>query len=185
MLVAFGAAAGQHACAVSRELGIRQVLIHPDAGVLSALGIGLADVMRHRSCGVERSLDGDSLASVRGQLDRLQREAVAEVRDEGVPHDRIAASRSLDLRYRGVDSYLTIIWPTDDDFAAAFAAAHKQRYGYVHADRPLEILAARVEVVGRVADPLPPSTRHPRQTPTPQRHISVVLRRRVMRDAAL
>jgi 5-oxoprolinase (ATP-hydrolysing) len=172
VLVAFGAAAGQHACAVARELGIRQVLIHPDAGVLSALGAGLADVVRHRSCGIERPLDRDALASVREQLVGLRREAVGEVYDEGVPLDRISASRALDLRYRGVDSYLTIIWPTDDDFAAAFAAAHKQRYGYVHADRPLEILAARVEVVGRVADPLPPSTRHPRQSPTPQRHIS-------------
>ena len=57
VLVAFGGAAPQHACAVARELGIRKVLNHPEAGVLSALGIGLADVVRHRSCGIERALD--------------------------------------------------------------------------------------------------------------------------------
>ncbi len=51
LLVAFGSAAPQHACAVARELGIRQVLVHPDAGILSAVGIGLADVTRHRSIG--------------------------------------------------------------------------------------------------------------------------------------
>ncbi|HEX2473708.1 MAG TPA: hydantoinase B/oxoprolinase family protein, partial [Lacipirellulaceae bacterium] len=172
VLVAFGAAAGQHACAVARELGIRQVLIHPDAGVLSALGAGLADVTRHRSCGVERPLNGESLASVRGQLDGLEREALAEVCREGVPPDRVAAIRSLDLRYRGVDSYLTIQWPADDDFAAAFAVSHRQRYGYVHADRPLEIAAARVEVVGRVADPLPPSNRCSRKKPAPGKRVT-------------
>ena len=52
VLVAFGGAAGQHACAVARELGIRQILCSPDAGVLSAYGIGMADVVRHRVAGV-------------------------------------------------------------------------------------------------------------------------------------
>ncbi len=54
---------------------------------------------------------------------------------------------------------MTIPWPPGDDFATAFAAAHRQRYGYTHADRALEIAAARVEVVGRVANELPPSQR--------------------------
>jgi 5-oxoprolinase (ATP-hydrolysing) len=159
VLVAFGGAAGQHACAIARELGIRQVLNHPQAGVLSALGIGLADVTRHRSCGIERPLDGASLAFARQRLDELQRAAEQEVQDDGVPAARVSAVRSLDLRYRGVDSYLTIAWPAGDDFAAEFAATHLQRYGYGHDDRPLEILAARVEVMGRVADQLTPSER--------------------------
>ncbi len=77
-----------------------------------------------------------------------------EIRSEGVSN-RLPATRSLDVRYRGVDSYLTIPWPSDDDFARAFAAAHRQRYGYTHEGRPLEIVAARVEVVGRVGDELP------------------------------
>jgi 5-oxoprolinase (ATP-hydrolysing) len=178
VLVAFGAAGPQHACAVARELGIELVLVHPDASILSALGAGLADVVRHRSCGIERPCDANGLESVRQQLDALEKEAVAEVRDEGVSAERIAASRSLDLRYRGVDSYLTIPWPADNDFATAFAAAHLRRYGYTHDDRPLEIAAARVEVVGRVAEPLPasrhvspnssPSERGPAKTVTAQ-----------------
>jgi 5-oxoprolinase (ATP-hydrolysing) len=172
VLVAFGAAAPQHACAIARELGIRQLLNHPDAGVLSALGIGLADVARHRSQGVERPLDAASLADVRGQLDALQRDAVAEVRSEGVPAARVGARRSLDVRYRGVDSYLTIPWPDDDDFPNAFAAAHRQRYGYTQDDRPLEIVAARVEAVGRVANELPPSERRPPRKPKPVRSTS-------------
>ena len=58
-----------------------------------------------------------------------------------------------------MDSELTIPWPVDEDFAAAFAEAHRRRYGYVHAGRPLEIAAAHVEVTGRVASELSPSPR--------------------------
>ncbi len=166
VLVAFGGAAPQHACAVASELGIRQVLVHPNAGVLSALGIGLADVVRHRSRGIERPLDAVSLAYVRQQLDAMQREATTEVCAEGVSADRITAARSLDVRYQGVESYLTIPWPDDGDFAAAFATAHRQRYGYTHDNRPLEILAARVEVTGRVANELPRTERRPNRSPT-------------------
>jgi 5-oxoprolinase (ATP-hydrolysing) len=165
VLVAFGAAAPQHACAVARELGIRQVLNHPDAGVLSALGAGLADVVRHRSCGIERPLGKASLAFSRQRLEALECEAVDELVEEGLPAERLTATRSLDLRYRGVETYLTIAWPNDDDFRAAFAAAHRQRYGYVHANRRLEIAAARVEVVGRVAEPLPRSRSQPPHRP--------------------
>jgi len=175
VLVSFGAAAPQHACAIARELGIRQILNHPDAGVLSALGIGLADVVRHRSCGVERPLDEASVTLVQRQLDVLQREAETEICAEGIAPSCLVAVRSLDLRYRGVDSYLTIPWPADGDFSAAFAAAHRQRYGYTHENRPLEVVAARVEVVGRVSHELPPSVRRPPKAPTVKRSTPVYL----------
>lgn len=165
LLVAFGSAAPQHACAVARELGMREVLVHPEAGILSAVGIGLADVARHRSLGVERPLDASSLAEVRSRLDVLEREAREEVEQEGVGAERIGATRSLDLRYQGVDSYLTMAWPIDDNFQGSFAAAHRDRYGYVHTGRPLEIAAARVEVVGHVADALVHSKRFDARQP--------------------
>jgi 5-oxoprolinase (ATP-hydrolysing) len=155
MLVAFGGAAPQHACAVARELGIRKVLNHPNAGVLSALGIGLADVVRHLSCGIERRLDASTLAFAREQLNDLERAAEKEVRGEGV--DRITATRSLDVRYEGVESYLTIPWPADDDFVRDFEGAHQTRYGYGHKNKLLEIVAARVEVIGHAGDELPNS----------------------------
>lgn len=159
LLVAFGSAAPQHACGVARELGMREVLVHPEAGILSAVGIGLADVARHRSLGVERKLETATLKEVAGHLDALELEARGEVLCEGVAENNISATRSLDLRYQGVDSYLTIPWPADEEFAREFSAAHRRRYGYVHEGRPLEIAAARVEVVGQVADALEISRR--------------------------
>ncbi|MFO0791142.1 MAG: hydantoinase B/oxoprolinase family protein [Pirellulales bacterium] len=157
VLVAFGGAAGQHACAVARELGIRQVLNHSDAGVLSALGIGLAEVTRHRSCGIERELENEAVEFAARRLDALECEAAAEVRGEGA--SEIVATRSLDVSYRGTDSCLTIEWPEDGDFRNAFTTAHRQRYGYVHANRPLVIVAARVAVSGRGAAGSPRSER--------------------------
>jgi 5-oxoprolinase (ATP-hydrolysing) len=148
VLVAFGSAGPQHACAVARQLGIRQVLIHPDAGVLSALGIGLADVMRHRVAGIYEPLMPDSQPRLEPKFDELAEAAVSEVEAEGVPRAQISVRRSLDLRYRGVDAFITVAEPDGDDYAAAFANEHQRLYGYLHEGRPLEIVAARVEAVG-------------------------------------
>jgi 5-oxoprolinase (ATP-hydrolysing) len=157
VLVAFGAAGPQHACAVARELDIRRVLVHPDASVLSALGIGLADVTRHRTAAVYQPLEEPSLARTRTILAELARQARADVQAEGVAAERIVAHRSLDLRYRGTDVPLTIAEPADGNFVAAFTAEHRRLYGYVHAGRPLEIVAARVQAVGKAETVLPPS----------------------------
>jgi len=152
VLVAFGGAAGQHACAVARELGIGQVLNHPDAGILSAYGIGLADVVRHAAEGIYRPYSPRAIAEMAETFDRLTIDPRREVGDEGVPPERIEVRRSLDLRYQGLDAYLTIAEPdADRTFAEAYAAEHRKLYGYTHEDRPLEIVAARVEVVGRSA----------------------------------
>lgn len=167
VLIAFGGAAGQHACAVARELGIRRILNHPQAGVLSALGIGLAEVTRHRSCGIEQTLCDEAISFASHRLDELEREATAEVLAEGA--GEILATRSLDVSYQGVDSYLTIEWPADGDFAAAFVAAHLRRYGYVHDERGLAIVAARVAVIGRTAHCLPRSESVAEFAPRPHR----------------
>ena len=154
VLVAFGGAAGQHACAVATELGISKVLLHPDAGILSALGIGLADVTRYKVAGVYRPYQAELLRDLRRWFDDLAAQARREVRDEGVPDERIVVHRSLDLRYQGVDASLNVPEPEDGDYATAFVAAHRRLYGYVHEGRPLEIVAARVEAVGRMPEPL-------------------------------
>ncbi|MBW8886053.1 MAG: hydantoinase, partial [Planctomycetia bacterium] len=148
-LVAFGAAAPQHACAVAAELGITKILIHPDAGVLSALGIGRADVIKHRTASVFQLLPPSPppLVSPSFNLqkifDDLEHSARSDVASEGIPQSRIETRRSLDLRYQGVDAPLTIPQPADSDYATAFTIEHRRLYGYVHENCPLEIVAAR------------------------------------------
>jgi 5-oxoprolinase (ATP-hydrolysing) len=148
VLVAFGGAAGQHACAVARELCMRQVLLHPDAGLLSAYGIGLADVTRHRACGVYEPYSEEAVAGLSPRFDEMADDARREVLAEGIDPSRIEIRRSLDLRYKGLDACLTIAEPTSASFAEAYAAEHERLYGYRREGQPLEIVAARVEVVG-------------------------------------
>ena len=157
VLVAFGGAAGQHACAVARELGIRRVLCSPDAGVLSAYGIGMADVVRHRAAGVYRPYGPAALADLETAFQRMTAEARDEVAGEGFAAHQVEVRRLVDLRYRGLDSYLTIAEPASGSYAAAYTAEHDKLYGYVHEGRELEIVAARVEAVARAGCQLPPS----------------------------
>jgi 5-oxoprolinase (ATP-hydrolysing) len=152
VLVAFGGAAGQHACAVAGELGMRQVLLHPDAGILSAYGIGLADVSRHRAAGVYRPYGEAAVAELEPVFSQLAESARREVLDEGIAPERIEVRRSLDLRYQGLDAFLTIAAPAVGTYAEAYAAEHEKLYGYRHNQKPLELVAARVEVIGHTAD---------------------------------
>lgn len=149
LLVAFGGAAGQHACALARELRISHVLCHPDAGLLSAYGIGLADVVRHKVEGIYQRYSDQRLAEIDAVFERLIAEARGEVLAEGIPTSRITAHRSLDIRYRGLDTFLNIREPGQgSDYALAYEQEHKRLYGYVQSGRELEIVAVRVQVVG-------------------------------------
>jgi len=165
VLTAFGAAAGQHACAVAGELGTRQVLLHPDAGVLSAYGIGRADITRHAVASVGKTCSEAAVASLAPLFEQLTAGPRKEVLAEGIDAERIKVHRSLDLRYRGVDAVMTIPEPGQGTYAQAFVRRHQQLYGYVHDGRPLEIVAARIEVIGaagrQTEDSLPCHPRRP------------------------
>ncbi len=177
-LVAFGGAAGQHACAVARKLGMRSVLLHPLAGVLSAYGIGLAaqswdgqrDAGRATLAG-----DGRAPAPVLALLDELEREGRARLSGEGADAE-LDAERSLDLRYQGAEAALTLPAPPDGDFAAAFARAHRARFGYERPRRAVEVTTARVRLVAGGRSPASgpvPSAARAAGAPAPLRFESV------------
>ena len=156
-LVSFGGAAPQHACAVAQELGMKTIINHPDAGILSALGIGYANLTRHAAKGVYLSfdqIDGELLSETLHELTLQTEESLSQ---EGIPTDQIESTQSLDLRYLGTDAALTITRPTDGDYGTAFNNQHQTRYGYTQPQRLLEIVAARVESTGRTSSTLPKS----------------------------
>lgn len=160
-LVSFGGAGSQHACSVASDLGINSVLIHPYAGILSAYGIGLADVRRFSERSILTEWTGEKLPdSIVRCFDELAVEARHEVEAEGVPDDRIShPQRSLGLRYQGVESTINVNAPDDGNWRQAYESLHQARYGYRHSGRNLEIVAARVEVVGTM--PAPPDSPQP------------------------
>ncbi len=173
VLVAFGGAAGQHACAIARELGMREVLLHPDAGLLSAYGIGMAPVARHKSQGVDQPYSQAAVVALDGVFKRLECEGHAEVLAEGIAPDKIEVFRSLDLRYQGQEAALSIPEPEHGTYADAFADQHRQLFGFVHESRALEIVAARVQVAGSAAE-IPVATKAPHSSrPEPARTAQV------------
>ncbi len=148
-LNSFGGAGGQHACLVADGLGMETVLLHPFGGVLSAYGMGLADVRAIR----ERQLNEALGPGVQDLLDRafaeIGNQARADVLAQDVPAGRISVVPKVHLRYAGTDNPLLI----DPDarnsvMVARFEAAHQQRYGYIAPDRELVIEAISAEAIG-------------------------------------
>ncbi len=152
-LVCFGGAAAQHACAVANALAMETVLIHPLSGLLSAYGMGLADIRAIREQGIEAVLNTDSavrLTEVSATLARAAREDVAR---QGVADAAIHTVRRVHLRYQGTDAALMVAVEDNDALAGAFEAAHKDRFGFTMPEKPLVIEAVSVEAVGAGAKP--------------------------------
>ena len=148
VLNVFGGAGGQHACAVADALGMTRVLIHPLAGVLSAYGIGLADIIAMREQAVEAPLTRESLENLPGTLDPLERDARAEVTAEGVPPERITAAHRAHLRYQGTDTAVIVPVGSLADMTAAFEAEYSRRFSFLMRDKPVIVEAVSVEVTG-------------------------------------
>ena len=152
VLNVFGGAGGQHACAVADALGMTSVLIHPLAGVLSAYGIGLADVIAMREQAVEEPLTDDLLARLPGVLDPLEADARAELTAEGVPDERVSAARRAHLRYDGTDTAVIVPVGPRPGMIAAFEGEYRRRFSFLMRDKPVVVEAVSVEVTGRHED---------------------------------
>ncbi|MGW4911389.1 hydantoinase B/oxoprolinase family protein [Streptomyces sp. NPDC004270] len=151
-LTTFGGAGGQHACMVADSLGIRTVLVPPMAGVLSALGIGLADTTAMREQSVEAPLEPAAMPGVRKTADDLEAAARSELLAEDVPEDRIEVSRRAQLRYDGTDTTLTVELTEPDAMKHAFEERHRATYSFT-LDRPVVVEALSVEATGITQPP--------------------------------
>jgi len=148
-LSCFGGAAGQHACLVADALGMQTAFMHPLAGVLSAYGIGLADVTVMKQRAIEAVLDDRALAGLRAPFGELVSEARDALLMQGVPEADISIERRVALKYEGTDSTLQL--PVVSDAAtlsAAFLEQYRVRYGFLMPERRLVIESISAEAVG-------------------------------------
>ncbi|MFQ5534770.1 MAG: hydantoinase B/oxoprolinase family protein [Sphingomonadales bacterium] len=147
-LVCFGGAGGQHACQVADALGMSRIMIHPQAGVLSALGMGLADIRTIRERAVEAALE----AALVPRLDTLYREleagALTAMADQGVTGEQTELLRRLQLRYDGTDTALLIDFAPLSAITADFEDAHRRRFGFIDPAKRLIVESISVEAVG-------------------------------------
>ncbi|HET7679185.1 MAG TPA: hydantoinase B/oxoprolinase family protein [Xanthobacteraceae bacterium] len=104
----FGGAGGQHACLVADALGMTTVLIHPFSSLLSAYGMGLADIRATRQQAIELPLNAAAVAVLNKTAARLGREAAKEVARQGVPPGKIKVLVRAHIRYAGTDTALEI-----------------------------------------------------------------------------
>ncbi len=151
-LTTFGGAGGQHACAVADSLGIRTVVVPPLAGVLSALGIGLADTTVMREQSVELPLDGTAMTRVDELAAELTAVTRAALAAEGVPDERVRLAARVHLRYDGTDTALAVALADPDAMTAAFEALYRRTYSFV-LDRRLIVEAVSVEATGLTEQP--------------------------------
>ena len=172
-LTCFGGAGGQHACDIADTLGMTRIFLHPLAGVLSAYGMGLADLRTIKEQAVEHRLSPDMLADVAATLDGLAAEGREEMRRQGVDSAHMETLRRVHLRYDGTDAALIVDDADHAGLLRRFEAAHRHRFGFVMPDNPLVVEAVSVEVIGHTDQP--EETEHPvspRTTPlTPKARV--------------
>jgi 5-oxoprolinase (ATP-hydrolysing) len=148
LLNVFGGAGGQHACAVADALGMTKVLIHPLAGVLSAFGIGLADIIAMREQAVEAPLTPGLIAGLPALLEPLEADARAQLAGQGVPASRITATYRAHLRYEGTDTAVIVPVGPLAEMTRAFEAEYARRFSFLMPAKPVIAEAISVEVTG-------------------------------------
>ncbi len=127
----FGGAGGQHACLVADALGMTRVLIHPFSGLLSAYGMGLADIRALRTKAVGARLESAALAAVETLRDTLTAETVAELAGQGVTGTAVTNEAKLHLRYEGTDTALPVTLADIATMTTEFEERHRSQFGFI------------------------------------------------------
>jgi len=167
VLNCFGGAGAQHACLIADTLRMKTVLIHPLAGVLSAYGMGLADIRAHRQQAIERELQEDAMAELRGLADRLLAETLAELRSQGISADHARSQSRCLLRYAGTDSSLAVEMSSPETMRQAFEKLHRKQFGFTTPEKSIIIEAVVVESRGGAAKLKEPVEPDSTDTPKP------------------
>ncbi|MCY3596592.1 MAG: hydantoinase B/oxoprolinase family protein, partial [Rhodospirillales bacterium] len=171
-LAGFGAAAGQLACRVAENLGMEAILLHPLAGVLSAYGMGLANLSAIRQQPVGRQLNDDDPEPAVAELQAAGSGAANEISADD-PAAEVELTRRLRVRYEGTNTALQVPAGTGAQVRQEFETRHRRLFGFLHEGRALHIEAAEVEASTRT-NPLPASRLSAEDTPpVPIEHVAL------------
>ncbi|MBD2167534.1 hydantoinase/oxoprolinase family protein [Calothrix membranacea FACHB-236] len=156
VLCCFGGAGAQVACLIADTLGMKKIFLHPYAGVLSAYGMGLADIRAIKEKGVEQTLTSSLIPELQDLIINLSNQAANEISDNDNNQNPEKVAK-LNLKYAGTNSILTIDFNLD---AAAmrecFEAEHKSRYGFVQIEKQLIVESVSVELIQKMDTPEEP-----------------------------
>ncbi len=144
-LFSFGGAGGLHAADLARQLHIPRVLIPRNPGILSAMGMLMADVIKDYSQTVMIQADDIDADGLQALFRPMAERGKADLAAEGVGADQMVMERFLDMRYEG-QSY-EIMTPFQADFRQAFHRRHETLYGY-RKSGPAQIVTIRLRARG-------------------------------------
>jgi N-methylhydantoinase A/oxoprolinase/acetone carboxylase beta subunit len=151
-LFSFGGAGGMHAVALASQLRIPRVVVPKNAGVLSALGLLMADSVRDFSRSLLKSTEHISEEELESQFSVLEKTGLDQMHGEGFPLKDIKIIRQLDLRYLGQSYEITLPFSAKKgisrNLVRDFHRAHQKHYSYYHPSRAVEIVHIRIKVVG-------------------------------------
>jgi 5-oxoprolinase (ATP-hydrolysing) len=147
-LTCFGGAGGQHACAVADVLGMRTVIIHPFAGILSAYGMGLADIKAGRQRSVEKILSTQMLQDLQWTTKQLEKDARQELMGQGVGSEQTMVTLTAHLKYKDTDSTIEVALDDYPRMKMAFEKIHKEQFGFIMPDAKLVMELLELEASG-------------------------------------
>ncbi|MGI0491493.1 hydantoinase B/oxoprolinase family protein [Alkalinema pantanalense CENA528] len=178
-LCCFGGAGGQHACLIAEALGMQQILIHPYAGVLSAYGMGLADLRMLKEQAIELPLEPAVIPQLENALNHLGITGRTEMESQGIDPDRIQIQQTVYLKYAGTDSTIGVPWSELAEMRHQFEQRYQQRYGFTMPDKGLIAEAVALEVIGQTDLPTEPRiSRQPDRSLTPIASVTIYTRDR-------
>lgn len=165
-LLTFGGAGGQHACLVADALGVETVLIPPFAGVLSALGMGVADQRAIAEHAVEAPLSDSR--TITDTIHKVREDATAALVAQGVGNTGIETKVTLHIKYAGTDTALAVPYTDIKSAFGDFTKLHQQQFGFTEADTELVVETIEAEAIARIGEtlgnldqPATPATNHP------------------------
>ena len=159
VLCCFGGAGAQVACLIADTLGMKKIFLHPYAGVLSAYGMGLADIRAMREGGVEKILDEKLVPELQQLMKTLEKRGNDELSREEVSAQmrKQEIVTKLNLKYEGTSSTLSVDFVADVEMMGLeFEKEHKLRYGFVQSEKALIVESGSVEVIQKMDTPAEP-----------------------------
>ena len=155
VLCCFGGAGGQVACLIADTLGMKKIFLHPFAGVLSAYGMGLADIRATKITGVEQPLNESLIPQLEQLMASLETKSHRELNIEEIQFQQ-EIIKKVNLKYAGTNSILTVDFTNVAGMREQFETEHKLRYGFMQSEKDLIIESISVEVIQKMDTPEEP-----------------------------
>ena len=172
-LACFGGAGGQHACSIARSLGMSTVIVHKYAGILSAFGMALADVVHEEQEPAALKYQDQSMDEISQRINELEAKCLTNLISQGFSKSQISTESFLHMRYSGTDCALMCNLGEEKDFMKTFLSRYKTEFGFTLSNRDVLVDDIRVRGTGQSGITLTDSNENVTGEPEVEKEIKV------------